>query len=399
MKRVFVAFVTTALATAAFTSACAGSDFATGLRTAAPADGGFGASMEAPGASDGKAFGPADNAVILVHAAGSQPFRLCFKNELDRRPQPDSQAMPEANVVGVEVGSAVRLGPLRGAAGEVFLFEESAIRALYPAFGVAGPGPTCGQLLTGTWGSSALSLGTINADLSRGVHLLVVRGCPFDVPLRKHTVAECGADWEPTKSNLSIQEVTLAGTNRPSASTLPAQVVNLSQPLETLRAGRDLVVSFGAIAAANSEQAEVTTNPKLFGNASPVEPVRLAFEVSDAGVYETLGVRVRLVGRAADGGANGPETVLTVLDESLAKIQKSSSPRDVPPSYFAAASNYALLLLGDPGAKLPDGGRDDDDRRTLHVLAVPVVEPKADAGSVAESGNGTQVDGGSTNPP
>ena len=66
--------------------------------------------------------------------------------------------------------------------------------------------------------------------------------------------------------------------------------------------------------------------------------------------------------------------------EYLALLSHSGS-RDVPPSYYGAASNYALLLLGDPDAKLQDGGPDKDDRRNLHFLAVPVIAPKGDAGT------------------
>ena len=83
----------------------------------------------------------------------------------------------------------------------------------------------------------------------------------------------------------------------------------------------------------------------------------------------------------------------SALDESLADIQKSSSPRDIPPSYYATASNYALLVLGDPNAKLADGGPDTDDRRALHVLAVPVVEPKSDGGA-DDGGTSGAGDGG-----
>jgi hypothetical protein len=86
-----------------------------------------------------------------------------------------------------------------------------------------------------------------------------------------------------------------------------------------------------------------------------------------------------------------PAGATTLLDESLARIQSLSSPRDVPPTYYAAASNYALLLLGDPNAKLADGGADTDDRRRLHFLAVPVIEPKTDGGADG-------VDGGSSPP-
>jgi len=367
------------------------------------ADAGFGATgAAAPMAGSDRGLTPVDNAVILVHAAKSQSFRLCFENETDRRPQPDSDVMPEANVVGVEVGAAVRLGPLRGAPGMVYLFEEPLIRAFYPAFGGAGQGPTCKNLLENTnLQKLAEPLGAITTDLSQGVHLVVVRGCPSDSPLVKHSVAECGASWTSATGNLSVTDITLTGAQRPSPGTLPAQVVNLSQPLEGSRGARPVVVSFGDLLTPGSSATVLATNPPVFGSAQPSLPASLGYDSSNTAIYESVGFRVSLgadTGGAADAGST------TLLDESLARIQKLSSPRDVPPTYYAAASNYALLLLGDPNAKLADGGADTDDRRNLHFLAVPVIEPKSDAGADGGSGGsggsgGGSVDGGAATTP
>jgi hypothetical protein len=343
-------------------------------------------------------LGPADNAVILVHAAKSQAFRLCFQNETDRRPQPDSELLPEANVVGVEVGGAVRLPPLRGAPGNVILFEEPSIRASYPTFGGAGAGPTCEELINGSGSGLARSLGVIATDLSKGVHLLVVTGCPTDSLLRTFSVAECGAGWVPGlpgvgTANLAVKEITLTGAATAVGGKLPAQVVNLSQPLESARAGRDVVVTFGPLDQPSSAHTPVVTSPTLFGGAEPAVPAQLAYPSQDTSVYGSVGFRITLSTSTGDAASD-----VKVLDESLADIQKSSSPRDIPPSYFATASNYALLLLGDPGAKLPDGGPDTDDRRALHLLAVPVIEPKADGGA-DEGGTPAALDGGTAPPP
>ena len=337
---------------------------------------------------------PVDNAVILVHAAKAQSFRLCFEKEGDRLPQPDSQVMPEANVVGVEVGSAVRLGPLRGAPGKVLLFDEPLIRVFYPAFGGPGSGATCDQLIANPkLGALAVNLGAVTTDLSKGVHLLVVKGCQGDTQLRTFSTAECGADWTSAKGNLRVQEITLPGAKRPSEGILPAQVVNLSQPLEGIRGSRNLVVSFGDLGMASGQQV-VVTNPPLFPTKEQNSAAQLAYTSSDIAIYETVGFRVSLVDPSG-GGDGGARTV--VLDESLARIQKLSSPRDVPPSYYSAASNYALLLLGDPEAKLPDGGPDNDDRRNIHLLAVPVIEPKGDGGT--DGGSGEPQDGGAAPSP
>jgi hypothetical protein len=389
-----VAYGTTVLALAGFGVACgmSSADSALGGRNNDPSSGGSGSDASAPpGALDPNAGAvPVDNAVILVHAAKSQAFRLCFRNELDRRPQPDSDVMPEANVVGVEVGRTIRLGPLRGKPGEVFLFDEPLIRAVYPQFGGAGQGPTCESLLSASNPLSkiAVSLGTIDKDLRTGVHLLVVRGCPGNGPLRTYSAAECGETWTAKDGNLGVTEIELRGAKPPMPGTLAAQVVNLSQPLESAKGPRDVVVTFGDLATANAPLVPVATNPKLFDTATLPPPTELRYAADDAAIYGSSGFRITLVDKTA-GGA--PSSV--VLDQTLEQVQSISAPRELPSTYFAVASNYALLLLGDPAPKLLDGGPDTDDRRGLHFLAIPVIEPKADAG--VDAGPTEPLDGGS----
>jgi len=342
------------------------------------ADGGLGA-VPAP-SSD---LPPLDNGLILVHAGKVQSFRLCFENELSLRPQPDSQAMPQANVVGVEVGSAVRVPPLRGAPGKVWLFEEALIRNLYFNLAPGNLGLSCETLLDRETGDLAIELQTDGiGDLSRGVHLLAVTGCPKNRPLTTYSVAECGASWTADKGNLALRDIPLPGFKRASLDALPTQLVNLSQPLESARAGKPVSVSFGNLTA-NAKMEPLVTAPTLLGTPLPSTPVLLPYDRTDEAGYDSMGFRVTLgnadagLGSSDGGGADaGP----ALLDQSLARIQKLSSPRDVPSEYYTAASNFVLLLLGDPNARLPDGGADDDDRRNLHFLVVPVVEP-GDAGS------------------
>lgn len=324
---------------------------------------------------------PTDNAVIVVHAAKALAFRLCFENELSRKPLPDSELMPQANVVGVEVGTAVRLPPLAGRPGKVFLFEESAIRGQY--FGAVGP--RCENLLGGSSSSLRIEVGTIDVDLSSGVHLLVLKGCTGNTALRTYSKAECGSDWDETKGNLRVVEATLKGARR-SGATLPVQVVNLSQPLEGARAGRDVAVTYGDLTAATSTHQSIVNAPAPFTAAQPTEPTALNFSPPAAADYAKLGFRVSLNTKPATGPDAGAAASETVLDQSLADTQRLSSPRDLPDSYFAAASNYVLLLLGDPNPTLPDGGPDTNELRGLHILGVPVIDPKGettDAGTDA----------------
>ncbi|MBX3191201.1 MAG: hypothetical protein KF819_29660 [Labilithrix sp.] len=324
---------------------------------------------------------PVDNAVILVHAAKALPFRLCFENELDRRPLPDADLMPESNVVGVEVGSAVRLGPLRGAPGMIFVIDEFALRfptseqpSCQKALSRPEPIPYAIRLPPGPQNTAA------DKDLSKGVHLLVLTGCTGNTALNTYSQAECGSDWTPAAGNLAIKEIELTGANRASPSTLPAQIVNLSQPLESARAGRTLSITFGDLLAQGAKHEDVASGPPLYGEASPKEPATLTYTPEDLPSYDSLGFRVQL--QPPGGGA-----AETVLEQSLARVQNLSAPRDLPTSYFAAASNYALLLLGDPAPTFRDGGADDDPRRKLHLLAVPVINPKGsgagDAGADA----------------
>lgn len=377
-------FATVALGAALSAVACGSlsdSAFADGAPSASDAGGSeFG--DRGGGSAPAADLAPTDNGVILVHAAGMPAFRLCFENELARLPVPDSTIMPEANVVGVEVGSAVRIEPLKGAPGKIWVFEEPVIRDF------AGKGPTCQALLSNpTLSAAAHELPAVTADLSHGVHLLVVRGCVGKSALRSYTKAECGEDYDENEphGNLAVLEKELEGAKR-TGDALPTQVVHLSRALETARGERELEVSFGDVTAPDAPHASVASGPELFG-----APLDLAspptFDASDESVYAKVGFRVSIT-----GGAD-PPTVVT--QQTLADVQGLSAPREVPTTYYAAASNYVLLLLGDPAPKTSDGGADDDALRNVHLLAVPVIESSGDAGDAGASDAGPAPDGGS----
>jgi hypothetical protein len=324
---------------------------------------------------------PLDNGIILVHAASAPAFRLCFASEPDLAPQPDSKVMPEANVVGVEVGSAVRIAPLKGAPGKVLLFDEALIRQYYPEG--QGSAASCSRLAT--FDVPSIEVGSVADDLSTGVHILALTGCPKSTIYRTYTADECGAGYDPAKGNLTIRHIPLPGYERTGISDLPAQIVHLSQPLENARAGSDLVVSFGSVGTTpEGARTTVASGLTLFGGAAPAEgPIALAYDTTDIAAYDEVGFRVSLA--PPDGGP--PQTL---AEQSLATVQRLSSPTDVPPSYYATASNYVLLLLGDPAPKGTDGGPTTDELRAVHFLAVPVIQPKADGGATPDGG----ADGG-----
>jgi hypothetical protein len=345
-----------------------------------------------PGADAGVAQ---SNGVVLVHAAAFPPFRLCFENMPDRLPQPESSVMPEANVVGVEVGSAVRIDPLE-APGKIYVVFEKRVRAT--------PGgentPKCGELIC-KGASTCLfpdadyhEAGRIEQPLGQGVvHTLAITGCGARAFVTNFGIAEsdCGPDWNPTSGSLEAHLVPLLPTVDATEKTLPVQLVHMSTPLETMRGADPLEVTFGALDAGAEPRQIVAASPPLF---EPGPQATLDVDQKEQSYYGTHGFRVAIgAGGASDGGAPGS----FAFDQSLAEVQELSQPSSIPTTYYRSASNYALILLGDPriAKTLPDGGANPayDPRRAVHLLAVPVKEEK-DAGSPA--GDGGPAGDGST---
>lgn len=329
---------------------------------------------EASGSSSGGSVGnapgadlaPVSNGVILVHAASTSSFRLCFKNFVQNKPTPEAALMPEANVVGVERGAAARIPPIKGSPGEVFLYDEQLIRHLY----VNGGGPTCETLIT--TGTASTSIGRVDEDLSTGVHLLIVTGCPKNDPLQTFSKAQCGDDWTDTKGNLHAKVVSLAPSTRRDKKILPAQVLHLSRDLESARGGRVLKVTFGDLLTGNHKS---SATPEINGAPVPiVEPPTI--DDSNPGVYKDLGFRVVV----ENGGTSG-QTIYA--QQSMADVQLLSAPREVPSTYYSVGSNYVFLLLGETAPKYYDGGADPDPNRNIHLLAVPVIDPADEDAGVA----------------
>jgi hypothetical protein len=318
--------------------------------------------------------------VVLVHAAAFPSYRLCLQNQPDREPIPDAKAMPEANLVGVEVGSVVRVDPLE-APGEIYAIDVRAVKTT-----VGSVGKTCRDLIC-TGGSSCLLknrdyhvVGKIDQAIGTSeVVALALTGCGDQYELDDVGVpsTNCGAGWDALVGNLALQQVTLRpGSTIASATTLPTQLVHMSWQLDALRGTQPLKVTFGPLGG--TPAATVAQNPPLYQTNNEID---LKVDQSDAGVYAAVGFRIGVTGTT-------PEVA---IDQSLADVQALSSPRDTPDVYYRAASNYVLLLLGDPAVspKLGDGGANPtyDPRRGVHLLAVPVIDPsQADAGAHAGDG-------------
>jgi hypothetical protein len=328
------------------------------------------------------------NALVLVHAASFPAFRMCFEGAAADLPQPSVDLMPDSNVVGVDVGTAVRLAARPETLGHAYVFPEAVLRPLYPTFG--GPGPSCAQLLKSSpTNQSAVDVGVVTANVSSGVHALVLTGCraaSIDPVASKN---RCGADWNAATGNLSLTTLSLMAYARLGETRLPVQLVQLSPALQMRAAGRALGLAFGALdgGAAGAAPAPFVEGAVPFGVPVPNPPAILDYTAADLGSYATSGIFVTLGGAIYDagmptGGDSGARETLVV--QSLADIQKRSSPRSLPPDWFATASSYVVLSVGDTDPRLSDGGRDDDPRRALHLLAVPLATP--DAGTATDGG-------------
>ncbi len=308
---------------------------------------------------------PTDNAILLVHAAGLGAFRVCFDSALDQLPQPDRQAMPEANVVGVEVGTAVRLPPLARPSSRVFLWEERRLREF------SGPLATreldCDDLVNLSDPQIPKPLATLplSSDLTRGVHLLVLTGCGPNPTAFDRTVAQCGADFDGAKGNLQLRDITVSGAKRDAKNVLPTQVLHLSQPIESARiaagAATTIDVAFGDLDTPGKTFAKGVS---FFGGPTPAQPERLAYEPEEMPAYATVGFTVTMDGT-------------TLVKQSLADVARLSSVSDLPSTYYGAASNYVLLLLGDPSAARADASADE--LSAPHLLVVPVIDDEASA--------------------
>ncbi len=300
--------------------------------------------------------------------------------------------MPEANVVGVEIGSLVRLDQMT-APGTVYVLRESAVRS--PP-GQTNP-TTCGELIATDPQQKTDKTLTQNIDyfVANGIAqnigqtkptVLAITGCGSQALLTYAlgvSSASCGTDWDVTKGNLKAEVVQLNTTfGVATNSSLPVQLFQMSTALDAFKGptGR-LSVTFGDLAPDAGAAPQDVDAGALF---APGPQTNLAVKQTDNAMYGSHGFRV------VAGPANAPFT----LDESLAAVQELSSPRELPTSYYRAASNYALLLLGDPShtPSFADGGVNPlyNPRQAVHILAVPVIDPAAlDAGTNDGGGGGT----------
>jgi hypothetical protein len=221
-----------------------------------------------------------------------------------------------------------------------------------------------------------------------GVSVLAITGCANQVYLNALGIsnASCGPGWDITSGNLRAKVVDLNTTREGATDTsLPVQLFQMSQALDSFKGdGGTLDVSFGELLSGDSGLPQPVPAGALF---DPGAQTALALDQSEAATYGSHGFRITA---RSTGGTFSAE-------QSLAAVQQLSSPQEVPTSYYRAASNYALLVLGDPAHEptYPDGGVNPryNPRQAVHLLAVPVLDPSKDAGADAEAPTTTTSDG------
>lgn len=332
---------------------------------------------------DGGARADTANGVLLVHAAAFPAFRLCFENYPDVLPQPDAKVMPQANMVGVEMGGVVRIGAMPRPPGRIYVLSQERVKATLNDPSAV----SCGEQLK----KLDLNLeyqvaGRIDRPIGVGAaEVLVLSGCGGGGFLGKVGVPSSDCPGWNTETavdgTLKPQVFPLGSSTISSASKLSVQLLSLSSELDKHRPeGRILDVSFGALDAGPEQPLaqRVASGVQSFDASAPV-----VLDVAQTAetTFGTHGFRIAY--RPADGGATSADAGDLSIDESLAVVQSTSRPDGDPTTYFLSPTSYALLLLGDPRVQrtFADGGVNAgfDARRGVHLLAVPVHDD-SDAG-------------------
>ena len=389
-----VAFVSAAAASAACASL--GDGQAVGFGE----DGGPNASSSSSsgGADAGSPLQPQQpTGVMLVHAAEFPPLRVCFEGRPEARPLPDTTTMPDANIVGLDIGTGIRLPPIRGAGrlGKMFVIEidPTRIRTGFDESATCGelicPPGSRSQCLTEGRDYAVTTAFEENALGADALTILAIRGCGNAFQLTQLGVAsaECGPQWDNLAGNISVERIGPLDPRRRAAGVLPVQLVNLAPLLSpafgavNVRFGPldadadagpiDGGATDGGEADAGSASAleQVAESPPLYTLA----PARdLSLPGGDESVYGTRGFVIE----RKTGSGNAFR-----FSASLADVQEASAPLELPDAFYAGASSYALLMLGDPRVV------GSNDPRRVHLVAVPATGPTAgpDGGATADA--------------
>lgn len=367
------ALATTAAIVACGSSATSAFD-ASGTNAPGKNDGTGGASGDADAtpsqlgndAGGGAAAGA--GSVVLVHAARNLPaFRVCFQDHTNTLPLPDDKIMPNANVVGVDVGTAVHVGQLEPKqssnpdasiaaydsgveggvdsgplpTGELHVIEEKLARQFFPQNTDANAWPNCGDLVNvlrqnGYEGHGLYTLkgDTLTPDLNSAI-FVVVKGCLPDPAL---TTTECGPGFTTTAGNLSYQTLQVVAQD---GSGFDFEGVSASPAV-----------------------ADMSTLVYSPDGQSKSDPISLKATSVSSSASSTLPAdyTVAKFTLAAPNGA-------ALITSSLADIQARSAPRVLPADFFGLRSTFVLFAIGDPKVT------DQTAPNALHLIAVPVQDP------------------------
>jgi hypothetical protein len=226
--------------------------------------------------------------------------------------------------------------------------------------------------------AEAIAVGTIDIGLGEGVHALVLTGCRGKAHDPQAGAARCGQSWTEADGNLALRVVSLTAYGRQSSTSgIPVQLIQLSSSLATRSAGRALGLAFGPLTGDGGVPDPFLEGAVPFGTPVPTPPARLTLTSSELDSYATSGIFVTLGGEVDEAGAPlpaaadaGPREL--VFKQSLEDVQRLSAPRSLPTNWFAVESSYVLVSLGESDPRTPDGGSDPDERRALHLLAIPL---------------------------
>ena len=374
----------------------------------ATAEGGASSGSSSGGGSSGASTpnGPLNSdveGVIVVHASPNLPaFRVCFDGFGQYSARPSNNTMPQSNLPGIDVGSAVHVGSLtKNVDGPADPFDAGADAAkdasadaskdagadaakdASAADASAGDGGTNGRVfvfreenIRGNDQSCAdlLRSKTENADYytvplaaapqltqGGGIALVAIQGC---VAGADATATRCGSELGGKPHNLRARVINVTPQNKPGVLAVQALFVS-----DSLRAADRVELFFGSTPGTQFVDHKAFTASVQDGGSllTPANPQ--AFELPEAAnVFDSQGFRVEVLRSGKS----------TVVFQSLAQTQALSDPLNVPSEYYKLPSNFVLLVLGE------DQPADvSDQNRALHMLAFPVRDPRqfADGGA------------------
>ncbi|MEO6420589.1 MAG: hypothetical protein ABIP39_14340 [Polyangiaceae bacterium] len=357
------------------------------------ADAGINGGALFPGALD------SSRGLILVHGSPNLPaFRLCFGtlsptgylegSSKSIRPLPDRELMPDSNVVGVEIGSAVRLKPLNepqigvDATAHAFAFPEVFVR---PGGGTDLP---CSARICPTSSSGTClpkdpvpgqrgfyDLGPLPAGATEeNVQLLAIHGCVPGSADGGAGASSCGAGYDPLVGNLKLDLLPLTAYKTEKPEQFFVQVAQLSGAV----VGGPLHVRYGELG--NSATLSDLALSADFGDLAPAGTPRIFdLDRTAPGIYASRGFEITVGSQK--------------FTQSLAQIQLATAPQALPDDLYSAKSNFVLLLLGDPALSDANGNALSpmtDPGLLVHLLVVPVrQQADSDAGpEIPDAGGG-----------